>query len=53
MEKVNLFWAIVWSVMAVLCFVAIFWNPSHFLTLAISLFMAGVFWYDYRKSKNV
>ena len=22
MEKVNLFWAVVWSVMAVLCFVA-------------------------------
>ncbi len=53
MKKVNLFWAIIWTVMAVLCLVAIFWNPSHFLTLAISAVMAGMFWYDYRKSKDV
>lgn len=53
MEKVNLFWAIIWSVMAVLCFVAIFWNPSHFFTLAISVVFAAMFWHDYKKTKGM
>lgn len=53
MEKVNLFWAIVWSVVAVLCIVAIFWNPSHFFTLAIAVFFALLFWHDYRKTKGM
>lgn len=52
MEKVNLFWAIVWSVMAGLCLLAIFWNPSHFFTLAISVVMAGLFWHDYKENKG-
>lgn len=53
MEKINLVWAIIWSVMAILCLVAIFWNPSHFLTLAISLFFAVMFWHDYKKTKDL
>lgn len=53
MKKVNLFWAIIWTVMTVLSVVAIFWNPSHFLTLGISAVMAVAFWSDYKKSKDV
>lgn len=53
MNKVNLFWAIVWSVMAGLSVLAIFWNPSHFLSLAISALMAVLFWHDYRKTKGM
>lgn len=53
MRKVNLFWAIVWSVMAGLSVLAIFWNPSHFFSLAISVFMGALFWHDYRKTKGM
>ncbi len=53
MEKINLTWAIVWSVIAALCVVAIFWNPAHFFTLAISVGFAYAFWHDYRKTKGM
>ena len=53
MGKVNLFWAIVWSVMAALCLLAIFWNPSHFFTLAISLIFAVMFWREYKETKGM
>ena len=53
MNKVNLFWAIIWSVVAGLSLLAIFWNPSHFLTLGISVIMASLFWHDYKKTKGM
>jgi hypothetical protein len=53
MEKANLFWAILWTVMFVLSVVAIFWNPSHLFTMAVSALFAGMFWYDYRKTKGL
>ena len=52
MEKVNLFWAAIWSAVAILSFIAIFWNPSHYLTLGISAIMAGMFWHDYKENKG-
>lgn len=52
MEKINLFWAILWSVMAVLCFIAIFWNPAQILMLAISITFAAMYWHEYREDKN-
>ena len=51
--KINLFWAIIWSVMAILSLVAIFWNPSHFLTLAASVMFAAMFWHDYKQEKDL
>ena len=39
--------------MVALSVLAIFWNPSHFLTLAISAIMAAMFWHDYRKTKGL
>jgi hypothetical protein len=54
MEKfINKFWAIVWTVMCVLCIVAIFWNPAHWVTAGASGLMAVLFWADYIKTKNV
>lgn len=53
MGKINLVWAIIWSVMAALCLLAIFYNPSHFFTLAISVLFAAMFWHDYRKTKGM
>lgn len=53
MAKINLFWAVIWTLMAILCLAAIFWNPSHFIAIAISLVFAGMFWYDYKKTKNL
>ena len=41
MEKVNLFWAIVWSVMAILCVVAIFLEPVAFLHVGHFPFVRG------------
>lgn len=53
MEKINLVWAIIWTVMAAFCFLAIFWNPSHFITLGLAAIMAAMFWHDYRKTKGM
>lgn len=52
MEKINLAWAIIWGVMFVLCVVAIFWNPSHFFTAAISAVFTYMFLSDYIKAKR-
>lgn len=52
-SNVNLVWALIWSTMFILCVVAIFWNPSHFLTAAISALFAGLFWHDYKKTKDI
>lgn len=53
MKSTNLFWAVVWTVMAVLGGVSIFWNPCHFVTLIISIGFAVLFWYDYKKTKDI
>ena len=53
MEMVDLFWAIVWSVVALLALISIFWNPCHFFTLAISVGFAAMFFHDYRKHKDL
>jgi hypothetical protein len=53
MEKVNLFWAIIWSIMAVFCLIAIFWNPAQFLMLAISGAFAVMYWHEYHETKDV
>lgn len=53
MKKINLAWAIIWSVLAITCVVAIFWNPAHFFTLIISIVFATMFWNDYRKTKGM
>lgn len=53
MEKINLVWAIIWSVIAALSLLAIFWNPAHFFTLAISVLFAAMFWHDSRKTKGM
>lgn len=53
MKSANLFWAVVWTVMAVLGGVSIFWTPCHFATLVISSGFAVLFWYDYKKTKDV
>jgi len=53
MEKINLFWAAIWSIVALSCVVAIFWNPAHFITLAIAIIFAVMFWYDYHKTKGL
>lgn len=52
-RKINLVWAIIWTVMAALCLLAMFWNPSHFFTLAISVLFAVIYWHDYRKTKGM
>lgn len=53
MGKLNLFWAIVWTLVAVLSLVAIFWNPSHYFTLAIAVGFAAMFWYDYKQTRKM
>jgi hypothetical protein len=53
MEKINLVWAIIWTVMFILCVLAFFWNPSHIFTAAISALFAWMFWHDYKKTKNL
>lgn len=53
MKKINLFWAVVWSLMALISVAAIFWNPSHYFTLAISVAFAAMFWHDYRQTKGM
>ena len=53
MEKINLAWAIIWTVVFVTCIVGFFWNPSHIFTAAIAAIMAGMFWHDYRKTKGM
>lgn len=52
MEKVNLFWAIVWGLIFALSVVAIFWNPSHFFTAAISAVLCALFIKDYIEEKR-
>lgn len=47
----SLFWAIVWAIVLVLSIVAIFWNPSHFITLGFSAFFTGAFIRDYIKTR--
>ena len=53
MYKSILAWAIIWSIIAALCLLAIFWNPSHFITLAIALIFAVICWHDYKKTKGM
>lgn len=53
MKHVNLFWAIVWTLMAVFALVAFFWNWAHIFTAAFSAIFAVMFWHDYRKTKNL
>lgn len=54
MEKlINKFHAIVWTIMAVSCIVAMFWNPAHWVTAVMSGFMAGMFWAEYAKTKKI
>lgn len=52
-NKANLFWAIVWTVLFILCVVGFFWNPSHFFTAAISALFAVMFWHDYNKNRGL
>ena len=51
MEKINLFWAIIWGLVFVTAIVGIFWNPAHFVTAAISGIFCGLFIHDYIKAK--
>ena len=54
MEKnSSLFWAIVWTIVFISAIVGIFWNPSQFITAALSGAMAVCFFADYRKTKNL
>lgn len=53
MEKINLVWAIIWTVVFATCVVGFFWNPSHIFTAIISALMAIMFWHDYRKTKGM
>lgn len=53
MEKVNLFWAIVWGLMFAVAIVAIFWNPAHYFTAAISAIFFALFVKDYIETKRL
>jgi hypothetical protein len=53
MKQANLFWAIVWGVICVLCVIGIFWNPCQIATAVIAGFFCGMFIHDYRKTKDI
>lgn len=53
MKQTNLFWAIVWGVVGVLCIIGCFWNPCQIATAVISAFFCGMFIHDYRKTKDI
>lgn len=53
MKKINLVWALIWSLVLVTCIIGIFWNPAHYVTAAISAFFAVMFWHDWRTTKDV
>lgn len=53
MEKINLAWAIIWTVTFIFCVIGFFWNPSHIFTAIICAFFAAMFWHDYRKTKGM
>lgn len=53
MNKANLFWAIIWTIVFVTCIAGYFWNPAHIFTAIISALFAVLFWYDHRKTKGL
>lgn len=52
MEKLSLGWAIVWGFVFIMSIVAVFWNPAHFFTMAISGMFFYMFIRDYRKERK-
>lgn len=48
----NLFWAIVWGLVTVLCIVGIFWNPSSVISALLSGCMFVVFVVEYIKENR-
>lgn len=53
MEKVNLFWAVVWGLVCILAIIGIFWNPSQWATAVICGCFCGAFIWDYVKEKRM
>ena len=53
MVNENLVWAIVWGVVFLLALVSVWWNPGHFVTLALSGIMCGLFIHDYVKTRGM
>ena len=53
MKHVNLFWAIVWALLAVLALVGIWWNPADIFVVIIAGIFCGMFVHDYIKTKNI
>ena len=51
MEKINLFWAIIWGMVFVTAIVGMFWNPAHSLTAVISGIFCSIFVHDYINAK--
>lgn len=53
-EKFNgLVWAAIWAVILVLCIVAIFWNPAHWITAFVAVCMTVLFIHDFRTTRNL
>lgn len=53
-EKFNgLVWAAIWAVILVLCIVAIFWNPAHWITAFVAACMTVLFIHDFRTTRNL
>jgi len=53
MGKINLFWAVVWSVVLALCIGGIWWRPANYIAAGIAAIIAAMFWHDYRKTKGM
>lgn len=52
MDKINLFWAVVWGIVFVAAVVGFFWNPIHFFTAVFAGCFFTAFIVDYVRAKR-
>ena len=46
-STLDLFWAIVWTVVLILAIVGLFWNPALYVLIAGSVGFASMFFVDF------
>ena len=52
MENTDLILAAVWLLVAILCLVAVFWNPAHFISLTICVVMGISHYLEWKNTKK-
>lgn len=52
MGKVNLFWALVWTLIAAVCVAAIFLPSMAYVAIAIAAVFSVTFWREYHRTRK-